>query len=183
MPAGPISDRDAVEVFHIAFLAGLGAAPDKRPLVVKGGANLRFFFGSPRRVLAARRACSLPCRGVVFATDALALPDVSRALLMVGVAPEEAFALSRVRFGFRFVPHPGANALLLFLLRSQFAGVGGRPARLQPVFRTRHGFTTYYRMNRGGVELGSVSGLVVPRLARCQSFGFFGSLNERSTMS
>jgi len=48
MPAGPISDRDAVEVFHLAFLAGLGAATDKRPLVVKGGANLRFFFGSPR---------------------------------------------------------------------------------------------------------------------------------------
>jgi hypothetical protein len=49
MPSvGPISDRDAVEVFHLAFLAGLGAASDKRPLVVKGGANLRFFFDSPR---------------------------------------------------------------------------------------------------------------------------------------
>jgi predicted nucleotidyltransferase component of viral defense system len=47
-PLGPISDRDAVEVFHLAFLAGLGAASDKRPLVVKGGANLRFFFASPR---------------------------------------------------------------------------------------------------------------------------------------
>jgi len=47
-PLGPISDRDAVEVFHLAFLAGFGAGSDKRPFVVKGGANLRFFFGSPR---------------------------------------------------------------------------------------------------------------------------------------
>jgi hypothetical protein len=47
-PDRPISDRDAVEVFHLAFVAGLGAASDKRPLVVKGGANLRFFFGSAR---------------------------------------------------------------------------------------------------------------------------------------
>jgi len=48
LPLGPISDRDAVEVFHLALPAGLGAAADKPPLVVKGEANLRFFFGSPR---------------------------------------------------------------------------------------------------------------------------------------
>src|SRR5262249_9580824 len=48
VPVGPISDRDAVEVFHLAFLAGLGATSDKRSQVVKDGANLRFFFGSPR---------------------------------------------------------------------------------------------------------------------------------------
>jgi hypothetical protein len=44
----PARDRAAVELFHLVFLAGLAATPEKRQLIVKGRANLRFFFGSPR---------------------------------------------------------------------------------------------------------------------------------------
>jgi hypothetical protein len=44
-----LSDREHVEVFHLAFTRLLVAGADKRPhIAVKGGCNLRFFFGSPR---------------------------------------------------------------------------------------------------------------------------------------
>ena len=42
------SDRQAVELFHLHFLRLLFAGRDKTNYVVKGGCNLRFFFGSLR---------------------------------------------------------------------------------------------------------------------------------------
>ena len=36
------------EIFHLLFLERLLKVSDPRAFVVKGGANLRFFFGSPR---------------------------------------------------------------------------------------------------------------------------------------
>jgi len=44
----PPSARDAVELFHLHFLRALTTGGDKARFVVKGGCNLRFFFGSPR---------------------------------------------------------------------------------------------------------------------------------------
>ncbi len=43
-----ISIRQSVELFHLLFLSFLGKKQDKRRFVLKGGCNLRFFFGSPR---------------------------------------------------------------------------------------------------------------------------------------
>jgi hypothetical protein len=43
-----LSERAAVEMFHLAFVGLLGARLDKSLYAIKGGANLRFFFGSPR---------------------------------------------------------------------------------------------------------------------------------------
>lgn len=40
--------RDAVELFHLQFLRALSAGPDRELFTVKGGINLRFFFGSVR---------------------------------------------------------------------------------------------------------------------------------------
>jgi hypothetical protein len=40
--------NELVEVFHLLFLAELGRQLDKQIYAVKGGCNLRFFFGSPR---------------------------------------------------------------------------------------------------------------------------------------
>lgn len=40
--------RDAVELFHLQFLRALCAGPDRELFTVKGGINLRFFFGSVR---------------------------------------------------------------------------------------------------------------------------------------
>lgn len=37
-----------VEVFHLLFLRAIASGPQKGHLVVKGGCNLRFFFGSVR---------------------------------------------------------------------------------------------------------------------------------------
>lgn len=42
------SDRQSVEFFHLAFVRLLCAGPDKDAYVIKGGCNLRFFFGSIR---------------------------------------------------------------------------------------------------------------------------------------
>lgn len=41
-------ERQCVEVFHLLFLGQLGRKVDKRFYTLKGGCNLRFFFGSPR---------------------------------------------------------------------------------------------------------------------------------------
>ena len=44
-----VSEREAVELFHLFFLRALFASTaDKRLVAVKGGCNLRFFFGSVR---------------------------------------------------------------------------------------------------------------------------------------
>ena len=43
-----LSDRQIVELFHLNVLRGLTAGPDKAQLALKGGCNLRFFFGSVR---------------------------------------------------------------------------------------------------------------------------------------
>lgn len=40
--------RQAVEVFHLTFLAELGTKLDRMLYAIKGGCNLRFFFGSIR---------------------------------------------------------------------------------------------------------------------------------------
>jgi hypothetical protein len=42
------SRREAVELFHLAFLAELGTKLDRALYAIKGGCNLRFFFGSVR---------------------------------------------------------------------------------------------------------------------------------------
>lgn len=42
------SDREIVELFHLHFLRLLVSGRDKGKYVVKGGCNLRFFFGSIR---------------------------------------------------------------------------------------------------------------------------------------
>jgi predicted nucleotidyltransferase component of viral defense system len=44
----PLSERQAVELFHLHVLRILATGPDKKRLALKGGANLRFFFGSSR---------------------------------------------------------------------------------------------------------------------------------------
>lgn len=43
-----ISDAQVVELFHLAFLQVLQARVDQARYVLKGGANLRFFFDSMR---------------------------------------------------------------------------------------------------------------------------------------
>lgn len=43
-----LSDRGIVELFHLTLVRLLAAGPDKQQYIVKGGCNLRFFFGSPR---------------------------------------------------------------------------------------------------------------------------------------
>lgn len=42
------SPLQAVELFHLVFLANVGSKLDRKLYAVKGGCNLRFFFGSPR---------------------------------------------------------------------------------------------------------------------------------------
>ncbi len=49
MPAAGVrSPRELVEIFHLVFLRLLAAGPDRSHYVVKGGCNLRFWFGSVR---------------------------------------------------------------------------------------------------------------------------------------
>lgn len=43
-----LSERETVELFHLHFLRLLAAGRDKAKFVLKGGCNLRFFFGSVR---------------------------------------------------------------------------------------------------------------------------------------
>src|SRR5690349_2610644 len=43
-----LSDRQAVEVFHLLFMRTLLVGSEKALVVLKGGCNLRFYFGSPR---------------------------------------------------------------------------------------------------------------------------------------
>lgn len=43
-----LSRAQTIEFFHIAFLAVLGTRLDPARYVLKGGANLRYFFASPR---------------------------------------------------------------------------------------------------------------------------------------
>lgn len=43
-----ITTRESVELFHLTFLSFLGRKLDKKQYALKGGCNLRFFFGSPR---------------------------------------------------------------------------------------------------------------------------------------
>jgi predicted nucleotidyltransferase component of viral defense system len=43
-----VSDRAAIELFHLAFVAELGRKLDSKLYAIKGGCNLRFFFRSPR---------------------------------------------------------------------------------------------------------------------------------------
>lgn len=43
-----LSDRAAVELFHLCFMRTFLVGPEKQHVVVKGGCNLRFFFGSVR---------------------------------------------------------------------------------------------------------------------------------------
>jgi hypothetical protein len=45
---GTWSDLQYVELFHLHVLRLLGAGPDKAHIALKGGCNLRFFFGSVR---------------------------------------------------------------------------------------------------------------------------------------
>jgi Nucleotidyl transferase AbiEii toxin, Type IV TA system len=43
-----LSDRQAVEFFHLQFIRLLCAGPDRNRFAIKGGCNLRFFFESVR---------------------------------------------------------------------------------------------------------------------------------------
>jgi predicted nucleotidyltransferase component of viral defense system len=43
-----LTDRQAVELFHLQFVRLLAAGPDKDRFAIKGGCNLRFFFESVR---------------------------------------------------------------------------------------------------------------------------------------
>src|SRR5207248_3307981 len=43
-----LSDRQAVELFHLHFVRLLCSGPDKDRFPIKGGCNLRFFFESVR---------------------------------------------------------------------------------------------------------------------------------------
>ena len=42
------SDRQAVELFHLLFLRQLASGADRARIALKGGCNLRFYFGSVR---------------------------------------------------------------------------------------------------------------------------------------
>ena len=44
----PLSSAQAIELFHVAFLDVLPKRVDQRRYILKGGANLRYFFGSLR---------------------------------------------------------------------------------------------------------------------------------------
>ncbi len=46
--ASALSVREGVELFHLLFLAELGTKLDRSLYSIKGGCNLRFFFGSVR---------------------------------------------------------------------------------------------------------------------------------------
>ncbi len=48
MAGATLPDGSLIELFHLSLLRLLPGLVDKREIVVKGGANLRFFFGSPR---------------------------------------------------------------------------------------------------------------------------------------
>ena len=43
-----LTDVQIIELFHISFLASLGRRLDPARYVLKGGANLRYFFDSVR---------------------------------------------------------------------------------------------------------------------------------------
>lgn len=43
-----LPDAKVIELFHVAFLDVLSKRVDRRRYVLKGGANLRYFFGSLR---------------------------------------------------------------------------------------------------------------------------------------
>lgn len=48
-PVAPTyTDRQGIEIFHLLFLRAIANGPQKSYLIVKGGCNLRFFFGSVR---------------------------------------------------------------------------------------------------------------------------------------
>lgn len=56
--------RAAVELFHLALLRVLTTGPSAARLALKGGCNLRFFFGSPRY----SEDMDLDCKGIAVNT-------------------------------------------------------------------------------------------------------------------
>src|SRR5580698_5731516 len=48
IPDSMLSERQAIEVFHLIFVAHLGRRMDKALFAIKGGCNLRFFCRSVR---------------------------------------------------------------------------------------------------------------------------------------
>jgi len=86
------------EVFHIAFLRALARSLSQSALAVKGGCNLRFFFGSPRysegidldvagvevhvlqdKVMSILRSEALAATARTFGIEGIRPPDLARA--------------------------------------------------------------------------------------------------------
>jgi hypothetical protein len=84
------SDLQSVEIFHLLFLRPFASGPHKSHLIVKGGCNLRFFFGSIRYSEDLDLDVSVVARETLSKNVArvLASPGLTRPLAAYGLAVE-----------------------------------------------------------------------------------------------
>src|SRR5262245_8191520 len=103
------SDRQTVELFHLLFLRQLATGADRPRLTLKGGCNLRFFFGSvrysedmdldvlemPRGTLKNKvdRLLEAPALGLPLQAQGISIDDVS--------APKQTDTTQRWKLGLR----------------------------------------------------------------------------------
>lgn len=88
--ASEYTHRQDVEIFHLLFLRALASGPHKANLIVKGGCNLRFFFGSVRYSEDLDLDVSVIARQTLRKNvdKALASPSLRRPLATYGLSVE-----------------------------------------------------------------------------------------------
>jgi hypothetical protein len=110
VPSPPLTARSHVEFFHLVFLRALVArGEDKGLFVLKGGCNLRFFFGSVRYSEDIDLDVTVVAKGTLknkvqrlLASPTVTAPLRSQALELVDItAPKQTDATQRWKVGLR----------------------------------------------------------------------------------
>jgi predicted nucleotidyltransferase component of viral defense system len=152
----PLSPRDAVELFHLVFLRALVAkGEDKALFALKGGCNLRFYFGSVRYSedidLDARVVGRETLRNKV--DRLLRAPTVTAPLRTKGIeiadasAPKQTDTTQRWKVGLRIAGRDPVRTKIEFSRRSAIEG-----ARFEATDRDllrRHGLTSFLAPHYG----------------------------------
>jgi predicted nucleotidyltransferase component of viral defense system len=151
-----LSPREAVELFHLVFLRGLVAkGEDKALFALKGGCNLRFYFGSVRYSedidLDARVIGRETLRNKV--DRLLRAPIVTAPLRTKGIdvaeasAPKQTDTTQRWKVGLRIAGRDPVRTKIEFSRRGAIAGARFEAA--DPDLLRRHGLTPFLAPHYG----------------------------------
>ncbi len=105
--------RQSIELFHLLFLRQLASGSDRARFTLKGGCNLRFFFGSIRYSEDLDLDVTSVARGTLknkvdrlLASPALTLPLTAQGIVVVDVsAPKQTETTQRWKLGLRVAGH------------------------------------------------------------------------------